>query len=103
MAISLLSTALSVPMVALLADWVGWRFTFTVAGLLVGTGLLANWTWFPRDIGERVRDLVKFFRYWSLLSMQFFRVALTINITHRMAYWAVVSFFAAYLIQTPME
>ena len=100
LAISLLSTALSVPMAALLADWVGWRFTFVVAGLLVGTGLLANWIWFPRDIGERVRDLVIFSRYWSLLSMQFFRVALTINITHRIAYWAVVSFFAAYLIQT---
>ena len=100
LAISLLSTALSVPLAALLADWVGWRFTFAVAGLLVGTGLLANWIWFPRDIGESVRDLVIFSRNWPLLSMQFFRVALTINITHRIAYWAVVSFFAAYLIQT---
>ena len=100
LAISLMSTAVSVPMVALLADWVGWRFTFVVAGLLVGAGLFTNWLWFPRDIGERVRDLVIFSRYWSLLSMQYFRVALTVNLTHRIAYWAVVSFFAAFLIQT---
>ena len=100
LAISLLSTALSVPIVALLADWIGWRFTFVAAGALVGAGLFTNWFWFPRDIGERVRDLVIFSRYWSLLSMQFFRVALTVNVAHRIAYWAVVSFFAAFLIQT---
>ena len=100
LAISLLSTALSVPIVALLADGIGWRFTFIVAGALVGTGLVTNWLWFPRDSGERVRDLVIFSRYWSLLSMPFFRLALTINLTHRIAYWAVVSFFAAFLIQT---
>ena len=100
LAISLLSTALSVPVVALLADWIGWRFTFVAAGALVGAGLFTNLLWFPRDIGERVRDLVIFSRYWSLLSMQFFRVALTVNVAHRIAYWSVVSFFAAFLIQT---
>ena len=100
LAISLVSTAVSVPMVALLADWVGWRFTFVVAGLLVGGGLFTNWLWFPRDIGERVRELVIFSRYWSLLSMQYFRVSMTVNLSHRIAYWAIVSFFAAFLIHT---
>lgn len=100
LAISLVSTAVSVPMVALLADWVGWRFTFVVAGLLVGTGLFTNWLWFPRDIGERVRELVIFSRYWSLLSMQYFRVSITVNLSHRIAYWAIISFFAAFLIHT---
>ena len=32
--------------------------------------------------------------------MGFFRVALTVNLAHRIAYWAVVSFFAAYMILT---
>ena len=100
LAFSLMSTVVSVPMAALLADWAGWRFTFVVAGLLVGAGLLTTWVWFPRDIGERVRDLVIFSRYWSLLSMQYFRVALTVNLSHRIAYWAIVSFFAAFLIHT---
>ena len=100
LAISLLASVVSVPMVALLAEWTSWRFTFIVAGLLLGAGFLMNWLWFPRDRRERVRDLVIFSRYWSLLSMQFFRVALTVNLSHRIAYWAVVSFFAAYLIHT---
>ena len=99
LAFSLMSTVVSVPMAALLADWVGWRYTFVAAGLLVGAGLLTNWIWFPRDFGERVRDLVIFARYWSLLSMQYFRVALTVNLSHRIAYWAIVSFFAAFLIR----
>ena len=37
--ISLLSTAISVPLVALLAEWVGWRFTFVVASISVRDGI----------------------------------------------------------------
>ncbi len=99
LAISLLSTVVSGPTVPLLADWVGWRYTFIVAGLLVGAGLLFNFLWFPRDSGERVRALVIFPRYRALISMQYFRAALTVNISHRIAYWAVISFLPAYLIQ----
>ena len=40
-----------------------------------------------------------FARYWSLLSLNYFRVALVVNVTQRMAYWSMLSFFAAYLIQ----
>ena len=87
-------------MVALLAEWTSWRFTFVISGVLLGAGLVTNWLWFPKDKGERVRDLVIFSRYWSLLSMQFFRVALTVNLSHRIAYWAIVIFFAAFLIET---
>lgn len=97
---SLLSTAISVPFVALLAEWVGWRYTFVAASILLGTGILTNWLWFPRDSGERVRDLVIFSRYGTLLSMPYFRTALTVNLAHRIAYWALVSFFAAFLIHT---
>ena len=98
--ISLLSTAISVPVVALLADWIGWRFTFLLSSLLLAVAFISNWLWFPRDVGERVRDLVVFSRYWALISMPYFRVALTVNVTHRIAYWAIVSFFAAFVIHT---
>ena len=100
LAISLLTTAISVPMVALTAEWTSWRFTFVISSVLLGVGFVTNWFWFPKDRGERVRDLVIFSRYWSLLSMQFFRVALTVNLSHRIAYWAIVIFFAAFLIET---
>ena len=100
LAISLLSTAVSVPMVALLAEWAGWRFTFVAASVLLGTALVINWLWFPRDSVQRVRDVVIFARYGSLISMGYFRVALAVSVSHRMAYWSVVGFLAAFLIHT---
>ncbi len=100
LAVSVLTSAISVPAAALLADWGGWRFTFLLSGLLMGAGFLTNWFLFPRDNQERVRDLVIFSRYRALISTNFFRVALPVNLTQRLAYWALVSFFAAYMINT---
>ena len=100
LAVGMLASVVSVPAVALLADWGGWRFAFLASGLLSAAGFVTSWLWFPRDIKERVRDLVIFSRYWSLFVLSFFQVALTVNLAHRIAYWAIVSFFAAYLIHT---
>ena len=95
-----LTSAVSIPLVALFADLWSWRFTFVLAGLLLGAALLLNWVWYPRDSRERVRGFVFFARYWSLLSLNFFRLAVTVNGAQRIAYWSLLSFFAAYLIQT---
>ena len=94
-----LTSAVSVPLVAVFADLWGWRFTFVLASLLLGVAFILSWVWYPRDSRERVRDLVFFARYWSLLSMSFFRVAVSVIVTQRLAYWGLISFFAAYLIQ----
>ena len=94
-----LTSALTIPLVALFADWWGWRFSFLLAGFLLAAAFLLNWVWYPRDNRERVRDLVFFFRYWALLSLNFFRVAVALLLTQRLAYWGVVSFLAAHLIQ----
>ena len=53
----------------------------------------------PLTSRERARELVFFGRYWSLLSLNYFRVALAVLVTQRLAYWGMISFFAAYLIQ----
>ena len=100
LAVGMLTSAVSVPAVALLAGWGGWRLTFLLSGLLLAAGFVTNLIWFPRDRKERVRNFVFFSRYWSLLAMNFFRVALTVNVTQRIAYWGIVSFFAAFLINT---
>ena len=100
LAVGMLTSAVSVPAVALLAGWGGWRLTFLLSGLLLAAGFVTNLIWFPRDRKERVRNFVFFSRYWSLLAMNFFRVALTVNVTQRVAYWGIVSFFAAFLINT---
>ena len=94
-----LTSAITVPLVALFADLWGWRSTFLLASALLGTALLLAWVWYPRDSRERSRDLVFFARYWALLSMGFFRVALAVIVTQRLAYWGLISFFAAYLIE----
>ena len=94
-----LTSAITVPLVALFADLWGWRVTFLLAGALLATALLLAVVWYPRDSRERNRDLVFFGRYWALLSMGFFRVALSVIVTQRLAYWGLISFFAAYLIE----
>ena len=100
LAVGMMATVVGVPDVALSADLSGWQFAFIVSGLLSAAGLVACWFWLPRDSGERVRDLVIFSRYRSLISMGFFQVALTVNLSHRIAFWAIFSFFAAYMIHT---
>ncbi len=100
LAVGMLASVISVPAVAVLADWSRWQFAFIVSGLLSAAGLIANWLWLPKDSGERVRDLVIFSRYWSLIRLGFFQVALTVNLAHRIVFWAMVSFFAAYMIHT---
>ena len=95
-----LTSAVSIPLVALFADWWGWRFTFVLAGLFLGAAWLLNWVVYPRDKRESLRGFVFFARYWSLLSLDYFRLAVAINVSQRMAYWSLLSFFAAYLIQT---
>ena len=94
-----LTSAITVPLVAWFADLWGWRVTFLLAGALLGTALVLAVIWYPRDSRERNRDLVFFGRYWALLSMGFFRVALSVIVTQRLAYWGLISFFAAYLIE----
>ena len=100
LAVGMLSTVVSVPSVAVLADWGGWQSAFIVAGLLGAISFVANWFWMPKDRGERVRDFAIFSRYWSLITLNFFQVALTVNLAHRIAFWAIVSYFAAYMIHT---
>ena len=95
-----LASAISVPLVAALADLGGWRLPFIVYGGVLVVGLAANWLWLPKDRGQRVRNWAFFSRYRSLVSMRFFRVAVAVNTTQRIAFWGTISFFAAYLINT---
>ena len=95
-----LTSAISIPLMALFADWWGWRFNFILAGLFLAAAWVLNWILYPRDSRERLRGFVFFSRYWSLLSLSYFRIALLVNVTQRMGYWSLLSFFAAHLIQT---
>ena len=100
LAIQGLASAITVPFVAILADLGGWQLAFIVYGLTLAVGLVANWLWLPEARGERVRNWVFFSRYRSLVSLRFFRVAVAVNVTQRIAFWGMISYFAAYLIHT---
>ena len=100
LAIGILTSAVSVPLSLGLADLGGWRFAFVVAGLLLAAGFLSNWCWFPRDSRERVRNWAFFSRYWSLVSLPFFQTAVAVGMSQRIAFWTMVSYFAAYLRDT---
>ena len=78
----------------------GWQFAFIVYGSVLVVGLVANFLWLPKESGERIRNFAYFSRYRSLVSLRFFRVAVPVNVTQRIAFWGSVSFFAAYLIHT---
>ena len=100
LAIGILTSAVSVPVALGLADWQDWRFAFIVAGLLLASGFLANWLWFPRDSRQRVRNWAFFSRYWSLVSLPFFQTAVAVGMSQRIAFWTMISYFAAYLRDT---
>ena len=100
LAIQGLASAISVPLVAVLADVGSWQFAFIVYGGVLVAALVANWLWLPRDRGERVRNFAYLSRYKSLVTLRFFRVAVAVNLTQRIAFWGTLSFFAAYLINT---
>ena len=97
LAIGILTSAVSVPLALGLADLGGWRFAFLVSGFLLAAGLLACWFWFPRDSREKARNWAFFSRYWSLVSLPFFQVAVAVGLSQRIAFWTMVSYFAAYL------
>ena len=97
-AINGLAFAVTAPLAAVLADWRGWQFVFLVAGFLAALGLLANLFSYPRENSGQVRNWAFFSRYWSLLSLRYFRVAVAIGITQRTAFWGISAYLAAYLI-----
>ena len=100
LAIQGLASAVSVPLVAVLADAGGWRFAFIVYGGVLVAALVANWLWLPKAQGQLARNWAYLSRYKSLVTIRFFRVAVAVNLTQRIAFWGTISFFAAYLINT---
>lgn len=100
MAVNIFGLSVGVPLLALLAEWLGWQAAVVATGLTLVLALVLNWIWFPSGSGARVRDFTFISRYRELLSVGFFRAAVVVMLNQRIAYWTVVSYFAAFLIQT---
>lgn len=98
MAFATLSAVIGIPLVALAADSGGWRLPFLVIGSMLAACALLNWFWFPKSDGAALRSFSFFSRYRALLALPVFRSALAVNFAQRIAYMALVGYFAAYLI-----
>ena len=99
MAFATLSGVIGVPLVAVAANSGGWRLPFLVIGILLAACTLLNWFWFPKNEGAGLRSLSFLSRYRLILAIPVFRAALTVNVAQRMAYIALFSYLAAYLIK----
>ena len=100
LSMGILTSAFSVPVALGLVNLGGWRFAFVAAGLLLATGLVTSWLWFPQDSKENVRNLVFLSRYRPLVALPFFQTAVAVSVSQRIAFWTMVSYFAAYLRDT---
>ena len=100
MAFTFLSSVIAVPLVAVVADSGGWRLPLLVIGSLLAACALLNWFWFPKSDGAGIRSFSFFSMYRTLLAIPIFRTALTVNFAQRIAYYALFSYLATYLIDT---
>ena len=98
LAFTTLSAVIGVPLVAVAADSGGWRLPFLVIGSLLAACTLLNWFWFPKGASAGLRSFSIFSRYRALLAIPVFRAVLAVNLAQRIAYMALFSYLAAYLI-----
>ncbi len=98
MAFAMLSSVIGLPLVAVAAEFGGWRLPFLVIGSLLAACALLNWFWFPKGDGAALSSFSFFSRYRTLLALAVFRSALAVNFAQRIAYMALVGYVAAYLI-----
>ncbi len=98
MAVASLSSVIGVPMVAVLASAGGWRLPFLVHGfLLLGCAVL-QWFWFPKTSVSTKGSFSFISRYKQMANISLFRTTLMANLLQRMAFYATISYLAAYLI-----
>ena len=93
-----LSAVIGVPAVALMADLGSWRLPFLVIGSLLTACIVLNWFWFPKNEAARPRTFTVFSRYRDLLALPVLRSILAANLAQRIAYMAIFSYLATYLI-----
>jgi predicted MFS family arabinose efflux permease len=99
MAITNASQVVGLPLVAAVADLAGWRMSFMVMGSLLALCTLLNWFWFPKSEAPTVRSFSFFSRYRQLLNIPVIRGIVAANFAMRLAFMAMFSYLATYLIQ----
>ena len=98
MAFASLSGVIGVPLVAVMTSVGGWRVPFSVIGSLLIVCAVLHWFWYPRTQASGPQSISCLSRYKQMAGISLFRTALAANLLQRMAFYATLSYLAAFLI-----
>ncbi len=94
------ATVIGVPVVAVLASVADWRLPFLVVGGLLLATFALSWFWYPKGSAAGPRSFSYLSRFKELGSISVFRIGMLANFSQRIAFYAVLGYLAAYLIDT---
>ena len=94
------AAVIGVPVVAVLASVGDWRLPFIVVGALLVATFAFSWLWYPMSPAAGPRSFSYFSRFKELGSISMFRLGMLANFSQRIAFYAVIGYIAAYLIDT---
>ncbi len=94
------AAVIGVPVVAGLASMADWRLPFLVCGELLLATLACSWLWYPKGPASGPRSFSYLSRFKDLGSIPVFRIGMLANFSQRIAFYAVIGYLAAFLIDT---
>jgi len=94
------AAVIGVPVVAVLASAADWRLPFLVVGGLLLATFAGSWFWYPKGPATGLRTFSYLSRFKELGSQSVFRIGMLANFSQRIAFYAVIGYLAAHLIDT---
>jgi predicted MFS family arabinose efflux permease len=94
------AAVIGVPVIAVLASVADWRLPFLVVGGLLLATFVCSWLWYPKGSATGPRTFSYLSRFKDLGSISMFRIGMLANFSQRIAFYAVIGYLAAYLIDT---
>lgn len=94
------AVVVGVPVVAVLTSVADWRLPFLVVGGLLLAIFALSWLWYPKSPTTGPRSFSYLSRFKELGSIPVFRVGMLANFSQRIAFYAVLGYLAAYLIDS---
>ena len=94
------AVVIGIPVVAILASVANWRLPFLVVGGLLLATFVCSWFWYPKGSAAGPRSFSYLSRFKELGSISVFRIGMLANFSQRIAFYAVLGYLAAYLIDT---
>jgi predicted MFS family arabinose efflux permease len=94
------AAVVGVPVVAVLAAIADWRLPFLVCGGLLLATFACSWLWYPKSPAGAPRSFSYLSRFKELGSISVFRIGMLANFSQRIAFYAVIGYLAAFLIES---